>query len=177
MKEAHHVCRCTGQQFTFKEWCAYLDTKKAAGIDAVDEPVLSYNGFDFNVYNVCRTPNNPVRLENRYCWAKVRTAQSPNGRWDYGKNYSTHSGGGGHAAGFIDTPDGGYASENDAILAALEDMRGNFERELPNCVTRDYDDEDDNSIKPSSIAPYIRNMIKQIDDKRRELTFTQLTLF
>lgn len=177
MKKIHHICRCTGQQFTFEEWSSYLDAKRVAGINIGKEPVLQYHGFNFNVTNVCVTPNTPVYLSNRCCYVKIRTAQSPNGRWDYGKDYSTSKSGGHCAAGFIDMPNGGYASENDAILAALEDMRGNFERELPNCVTRDYDDEDGDSIKPSSIAPYIRNMIKQIDDKRRELTFTQLTLF
>lgn len=179
MKEIHHVCRCTGQQFTFEEWCAYLKAKDAAGIDTGRESVLQYHGFNFNVNNVCVTPNISVYLTNRYCYVKIRTAQSPNGRWDYGKDYSTHKSGGGCAAGFIDTPEGGYASETDAILAALEEVRRSFERELPNCIKeRDYDSDDDSDVvKPSAIAPYIRNMIKQIDDKRRELTFTQLTLF
>lgn len=31
MKDIHHTCRCTGQQFTFKEWCAWLDNHKKAG--------------------------------------------------------------------------------------------------------------------------------------------------
>lgn len=32
-------------------------------------------------------------------------------------------------------------------------------------------------IKDSTLAPYIRNIIKQIDDQRRATAFKQLTLF
>ena len=179
MKKIHHICRCTGQQFTFEEWCSYLDAKRVAGIDTGKESVLQYHGFNFNVTDVCVTPNTPVDLSNRYCYVKIRTAQSPNGRWDYGKDYSTSKSGSHCAAGFIDMPNGGYATENEAILAALEEARRHFEQELPYCIKeRDYDSGDNSDVvKPSAIAPYIRNMIKQIDDKRRELTFTQLALF
>lgn len=34
MKDIHHTCRCTGQQFTFKEWCAWLDNHEKAGQDS-----------------------------------------------------------------------------------------------------------------------------------------------
>lgn len=57
-------------------------------------------------------------------------------------------------------------------------MRGNFERELTDCVKKHYcSEEETDEDKPSAIASYIRNMIRQIDDKRRDLTFKQLTLF
>lgn len=86
MKDIHHTCRCTGQQFTFKEWCAWLDNHKKA------------------------------------------------------------------------------------------------ERELANCSGRsrsnlDNEDDEDGFIKDSTLAPYIRNIIKQIDDQRRATAFKQLTLF
>lgn len=84
MKDIHHTCRCTGQQFTFKEWCAWLDSHGGAGKDSGSFVVLSHNGFDFNIHDVCLTPNVPVQLFNTHCRVKVRTAQSPNGRWDYG---------------------------------------------------------------------------------------------
>lgn len=64
MKDIHHTCRCTGQQFTFKEWCAWLDNHEKAGQDSGKFVALSYNGFDFNIHDVCLTPNRPVRLFN-----------------------------------------------------------------------------------------------------------------
>lgn len=81
MKDIHHTCRCTGQQFTFKEWCAWLDNHKKAGQDSGKFVALSYNGFDFNIHDVCLTPNRPVRLFNHHCIVEVKTAQSPTGRW------------------------------------------------------------------------------------------------
>ena len=50
MKDIHHTCRCTGQQFTFKEWCAWLDNHEKAGQDSGKFVALSYNGFDFNIH-------------------------------------------------------------------------------------------------------------------------------
>ena len=56
------------------------------------------------------------------------------------------------------------------------------ERELANCSGRsrsnlDNEDDEDGFIKDSTLAPYIRNIIKQIDDQRRATAFKQLTLF
>lgn len=41
----------------------------------------------------------------------------------------------------------------------------------------DNEDDEDGFIKDSTLAPYIRNIIKQIDDQRRATAFKQLTLF
>lgn len=181
MKDIHHTCRCTGQQFTFKEWCAWLDSHGRAGESSGKFVVLSHNGFDFNIHDVCLTPNVPVQLFNTHCRVNVRTAQSPNGRWDYGLDVNLHTSGHYCGAGFIGESDKGYPTETAAILAALLDVRESAEHELANCTihTRQTaeDDDDGECIKDSTLAPYVRNIIKQIDDKRSELTFKQLTLF
>lgn len=75
-----------------------------------------------------------------------------------------------------------YLTEAAAILAALLDARKSAERELANCSGRsrsnlDNEDDEDGFIKDSTLAPYIRNIIKQIDDQRRATAFKQLTLF
>lgn len=59
---------------------------------------------------------------------------------------------------------------------------GITKRELANCSGRsrsnlDNEDDEDGFIKDSTLAPYIRNIIKQIDDQRRATAFKQLTLF
>ena len=182
MKDIHHTCRCTGQQFTFKEWCAWLDNHEKAGQDSGKFVALSYNGFDFNIHDVCLTPNRPVRLFNHHCIVEVKTAQSPTGRWDYGLDVNLHNSGHHVGAGFVDDVQKGYPTEAAAILAALLDARKSAERELANCSGRsqsnlDNEDDEDGFIKDSTLARYIRNIIKQIDDQRRATAFKQLTLF
>lgn len=182
MKDIHHTCRCTGQQFTFKEWCAWLDSHGGAGKDSGSFVVLSHNGFDFNIHDVCLTPNVPVQLFNTHCRVKVRTAQSPNGRWDYGLDVNLHTSRHNCGAGFIGESDKGYPTETAAVLAALLDARKSAERDLADSSGRSRsntcnEEDDDGFAKDCTLAPYLRNIIKQIDDKRRELTFNQLTLF
>lgn len=69
------------------------------------------------------------------------------------------------------------------FLPALLDARKSAERELANCSrvaprsNLDNEDDEDGFIKDSTLAPYIRNIIKQIDDQRRATAFKQLTLF
>ena len=181
MKDIHHTCRCTGQQFTFKEWIAWLDSHGRAGENSGRFVVLSHNGFDFNIHDVCLTPNIPVRLFNAHCRVDVKTAQSPNGRWDYGLDVNLHNSGHHVGAGFVDDAQKGYPTEAAAILAALLDARKSAEHELKNCSGRSRqdteDDEDSERVKDSTLAPYVRNIIKQIDDQRRATAFKQLTLF
>ena len=154
MKDIHHTCRCTGQQFTFKEWCAWLDNHEKAGQDSGKFVALSYNGFDFNIHDVCLTPNRPVRLFNHHCIVEVKTAQSPTGRWDYGLDVNLHNSGHHVGAGFVDDVQKGYPTEAAAILAALLDARKSAERELANCSGRsqsnlDNEDDEDGFIKDS----------------------------
>lgn len=165
-----------------KEWCAWLDNHEKAGQDSGKFVALSYNGFDFNIHDVCLTPNRPVRLFNHHCIVEVKTAQSPTGRWDYGLDVNLHNSGHHVGAGFVDDVQKGYPTEAAAILAALLDARKSAERELANCSGRsqsnlDNEDDEDGFIKDSTLARYIRNIIKQIDDQRRATAFKQLTLF
>jgi|GEM_PF-128618 len=146
MKDIHHTCRCTGQQFTFKEWCAWIKSHEKARQDSSEFVVLSHNGFDFNIHDVCLTPNRPVRLFNTHCVVEVKTAQSPTGRWDYGLDVNLHNSGHYVGVGFVDDVQKGYPTEAAAILAALLDARKSAERELANCSGRsrsNLDNEDD----------------------------------
>lgn len=136
MKDIHHTCRCTGQQFTFKEWCAWIKSHEKAGQNSSEFVVLSHDGFDFNIHDVCLTPNRPVRLFNTHCVVEVKTAQSPNGRWDYGLDVNLHNSGHYVGAGFVDDVQKGYPTEAAAILAALLDARKSAERELADCSGR-----------------------------------------
>lgn len=113
---------------------------------------------------------------------EVKTAQSPTGRWDYGLDVNLHNSGHHVGAGFVDDVQKGYPTEAAAILASLLDARKSAERELADCSGRsrsnsDNEDDEGGFIKDSTLAQYIRNIIKQIDDQRRATAFKQLTLF
>ena len=56
-KEIHYKCRCTGQRFTFKEWCNYLKGNPP-------KVVHTYKEFCFNIADVCLTPH--IKID----WAK-----------------------------------------------------------------------------------------------------------
>ena len=56
-KEIHYKCRCTGQRFTFKEWCNYLKGNPP-------KVVHTYKEFCFNIADVCLTPHIKRPLQN-----------------------------------------------------------------------------------------------------------------
>lgn len=107
----HHVCKCTGQKFTFDEWGKYLKENH-------DDIVHRYKNFDFNIFDVCLTPNVKIEWANKFCNFEITTAQSDNGRWDFGCSYNFYNGGGCHGATYVVKNDG-FASEKEAIHSAL----------------------------------------------------------
>lgn len=103
----HHRCRCLDRNFTFEEWVKYLREE-----NPTNEPVLTVGDeFRFNVHDVCMTPHRPVRIEKPTCKLEVRTAQSLNGRWDYGIDLNMLTEGHHCGAGFIDDPEKGFPTE------------------------------------------------------------------
>lgn len=178
MRPIIHTCRCTGQRFTSADWGFYIQRRERLGIDVSKEVVCRVGRFEFNVMNCCINPDTPAKLVNDKCYATVQIAQSTNGRWSFSLDYSIYKECGFGLPQFIDTPDGGYDSDKSATLAALLQLREIFSRKLEFCTPdRDYEDHDPGHLKPSALAPYICNMIRQIDEKRRELLFVQLNLF
>ena len=88
MKQAeriHHRCRCLDRNFTFEEWSEYLRENPSGG------SVLTFGAFQFNIFDVCLTPNHPVRIERNVCELDIETAQSVNGRWSYGIHLGLYS--------------------------------------------------------------------------------------
>lgn len=77
-KDIFHSCKCTGQNFTFEEWGKLEDRPKI---------VHKYKDFGFNIYDVCLTPNVKIKWANKTNHFEVATAQSDNGRWDFGLHY------------------------------------------------------------------------------------------
>lgn len=96
----HHRCRCLDRNFSFEEWSKYLRENPSGGA------VLTVGSFQFNICDVCLTPNHPVRIERNICELDIETAQSVNGRWCYGIHLGLHSESSSHGAQFVDdTPE------------------------------------------------------------------------
>jgi hypothetical protein len=108
----HHRCRCLDRNFTFEEWSKYLRENPSGGA------VLTVGSFQFNICDVCLTPNHPVRIERNICELDIETAQSVNGRWCYGIHLGLHSESSSHGAQFVDDHSRGYPTEKEAIYDA-----------------------------------------------------------
>jgi len=171
MERIHHTCRCTGQRYTFQEWCIWLKSNDSDSIQAIN------NGFSFNVYDVCLTPNKALEWNYKYCYFKIKTAQSPNGRWSYGLDDNYHFSSHRHGAFFIDKSDKGFSSEKEAIYAALIETEGHCRTIMKETVNRNDVEDDDIEIKASVILPYLKKALNQIEKYKEIFNPKQLELW
>jgi len=170
MKNIHHVCRCTGQQFTPKEWSAYLQEHPDSG-----EIVFRYATFGYNINDVCMTPNIPVKLECNVCRLTIETAQSPCGRWQYGLYLTLSQMYSSCPCDFVDDTEDGYATEDDAIRAALQCVIDTIDKEA--AVVKRRGDVEYLKIKTRKLLGYYAAFRKAVMTKLAEYRFVQLNLF
>lgn len=180
MKQAnriHHRCRCLDRNFTFEEWCEYLRANPSGGA------VLTVGTFNFNITDICLTPNKPVRIEGRICKLEISTAQSLNGRWEFGIDLGLNTEGRHFGVSFVDDISRGFQTEKEAIYAGLLfaeektvpkideiEMRGN--------PPDDYDDEESGrQPKPSAVLSSLRGFLKEIQRYKQYYDPKQLNLF
>jgi len=112
--EIFHTTRCTGQTYTHEQWSRHCKENRTGGFIA-----FTYKDFQFNEFDVCMTPHTMTDYNHNGCQLRITTAESPNGRWDYGISYAYGTGGCGHAPSFISDQIAGYASEKEAVYAAI----------------------------------------------------------
>lgn len=178
MTDIHHTCRCIRRTFSFGEWVAYM---REIGYDSSKVVHTSPAGFNFNLWDCCINYNVPVKFSNRYCNVEIHTAQSDNGRWNYGFSSTIAYGWSSSPTDFIDNPTDGYATETQAILAALDIIRESTVKSLSVCERNINQSPDD--VRQSGMAsnrtliPHLKDFIRKIDEERRRLTFIQQTLF
>ena len=174
-KDIHHSCKCTAQNFTFEEWCKYLEQGDRPKI------VHQYKNFGFNICDVCLTPNVKIKWANKTNFFEVATAQSDNGRWDYGLHYTFWTQGGCRGARYVDTPTGGYNTEKEAIDAALNSLEESCQRVIDEIQFRggDIDDNDSNEpeIRGSSVLPTLKEAMSKIAHYKEVFNPRQLELF
>lgn len=169
-KEIHHTCRCTGKQYTFKEWCEWLKLNDINSVQAI------HKCFSFNIQDVCLTPNKVVEWENKYCKFQIFTAQSPNGLWSYGLNDNYHFSFHRHGASFIDKKEDGFLSEKEAVYAALLETERHCRKIIEETINRNYTD-DDTEMRTSVILPYLKQALKQIEKYKEIFNSKQLELW
>lgn len=174
----HHRCRCLDRNFTFEEWVKYLREGNPSG-----EPVLTVGGeFQFNISDVCMTPRRPVRIEKNFCMLEIRTAQSLNGRWDYGINLELHTEGRHCGAGFIDDHEKGFPTEKEAIFDCLLYAEERTARRIEALEKRGDspegdDEESGREPKSSSVISSLRAFLKEIQRYKQHYDPKQLSLF
>ena len=173
----HHRCRCLDRNFTFEEWSKYLRENPSGGA------VLTVGSFQFNICDVCLTPNHPVRIERNICELDIETAQSVNGRWCYGIHLFLHSESSSHGAQFVDDPSRGYPTEKEAIYDALLYSEERTKKKIKELEQRgdtpdDYDDEESGrQPKASAVLSSLRAFLKEIQKQKEYHDPRQLSLF
>ena len=173
-KYIHHSCKCTGQNFTFEEWGKYLHLEDRPKI------VHQYKEFGFNICDVCLTPNVKIKWTNKTLTFEVATAQSDNGRWDFGLHYNFGTQGGCSGAHYVDTPTGGYNTEKGAINAALNSLEEKCQCVIDEILFRGGDIDDDSNepeIRSSSVFPKLKDAMLKIARYKEVFNPRQLELF
>lgn len=176
-KRIHHRCCCLDRNFTFEEWGEYLRENPSGGV------VLTFGKFGFNINDVCLTPNTPVDIRNKFCALDIETAQSQNGRWDYGIHLSLYHEGSSHGARFIDNSSEGFPSEKEAIFDALLYSEQRTVRKIKETEERgdrasdEFDEESFREPKNSAILSSLRAFLKEIQRYKQYYDPKQLSLF
>lgn len=125
MKHGRYWSWPLNKDFTFEEWCAYLK----AYPDSSSEPVLTINGFEFNVHGYCRNKQMAVRKElpGGRQWFEVKVYQAPRGEepggplvWRYDNSYILQNCGGSGGYGEAETREGAVEAGLRKIIEQLE---------------------------------------------------------
>lgn len=80
--------------------------------------IFTHKSFGFNYCDVCLTPTVKVLIRKPFR-IKITTAESPNGRWDYGHDFELSTSGFSGPAIFCSSQEHGFASEKEAVYCAL----------------------------------------------------------
>lgn len=178
-QEVHHRCRCLDRNFTFAEWCAYLQEHADSG-----ETVFWFGKFQFNIHDICLNPNVSVLFEkSNDLRVRLSTAQSSNGRWSCGYDIVVHGTGSSCGARFVDNQTEGFPTEKEAIYDALLYAQRITEREIKIIQGQGEPDFEEDSKLPgvrrqhSSILPKLKQFLKEIEKFQRLYDPKQLNLF
>ncbi len=172
MSTPFHVIRSTGQTFTSHEWGEWCRQHRNTGTI-----VFTYKDFQYNDCDVCMTPHVKVDWRDKLCRLRIETAESPNGRWDYGIHYDFNTGGYGHAASFVSDQLRGYASEKEAVYAAILNAEKEIQKEIRSLKGLKDGNEHEGDVKPSARLSAANGFLSQIKVWKQVFDPRQLELF
>ena len=126
-------------------------------------------------------PHIKIDWANKVCSLKVTTAQSDNGRWDFGVNYNFWTQGGCCGAAYVDMLKDGYNTEKEAVSEALNSLEEKCQRVIDEIQFRGGDIDDDDSNEPvvsgSSVFPKLKEAMGKIEHYKEVFNPRQLELF
>ena len=172
--EVLFTCHCLGIVFTREEWGKWYDENKDKS-----DIVHTFNSFNYNIHDICINPNKPVSWRNGNNYFEITTAQSDNGRWNYGVNSWFGNAGGGYGCRFVDgNKIKGYETEKVAIYAALEEVEDKVQRIIVQLAgVDDSSDDDDCAMMGRSHIPKLNVALNQIKKYKEEYNPRVLNLF
>lgn len=170
-KRVHHRCRCTGETFSVEEWGVYCKAHSS------EEIVYTFGTFGFNIHDVCMTPNVPVKWVKGQYYFEIRTAQSPNGRWEHGYSYNSGISSCSHPVVFVSKSGEGFPSEKEAVYDALNYLESRCIREIDECRDRVEYDDDGELINNSSVVLRLNKALFQIGKYKDIFDPNQMSLF
>lgn len=120
----HHVIRCAGREFTFREWCDYLNKCNKGESERI---VTTIGKYDFSDHDMCLNPEiMSLVIDKVYYYVTLKWCYCGNGLWSFGLDYSAGNGGGGFGCSFADisgNPNSwrnGYKTKEECIMAACD---------------------------------------------------------
>lgn len=165
-KEIHHTCRCLNRNFTYDEWRDYVNEHEYNS----DEIVHAFNGFEYNIHDVCLNPKNVIDISNGpYLRVIITVCQSDNGRWDYGINSTFWNSGAGSPCTFVDNIENGYSTERGSVYEGIKYAKNAIIKDIENIRIKidRYDEFEDKYDLSSSGKTYRQrlenNVLKLID--------------
>ena len=183
MEDYHHISRCTGKKFSFEEWCEYCDSHETS------EPAAEFNGFEFNIFDVCLNPNTPIKItDKKGFYVEIRTAQSENNRWSYGCSYDLIWESRSSPCIFIDdNSDKSFSTEREAVIDAFYDIEDTILRSIEKCNKlvslrkneEEYHEEESSYCMPSEDkkAKMYEKFLLSVRNERKAYGTVQLSLF
>lgn len=165
MSDIQHSCKCLGRNFTTDEWHEYLYKHP----DSHSEPVFQFEGYEYNINDVCLNPHIPVKIEHGGCKVSIMTAEMPSGVWRHGMTCDLYTSYRTYGVFFCHARDCA-CTEREAVYTAL--------RECERMTLDELDHLKNSSVDGAETKrPDVRSFLKKVQHYIDMYNPDQLTLF
>lgn len=176
-KKIFYFSDAAQRAFTRNEWIDYVRTH-----NTTKEVVMSCNGYDFTIHDVCINPKEVVKHEQNHRYKfSVDVCEPVEGRFVSGWHYDFYNSGGGGSPTALHEHTQSYASEREAVFAALCFIYNHAKREYDSYISSKHYDDEGNEIKVAAektpTAQSMRTFIAALDDYKGKFNPKQLSIF